>query len=170
MHFGRLLAGLLCLLVAGCQAPWRRGAARQAAAAPSATPAAAFKSADVEAMADLARLYAKERGMALPERSMPDLLLVPDSNLLSGLTGLPEKKENKVVMGACWAEKREIYVVKRDLHAMRRTLAHEIGHYVLGVECEEADRFMEWVEARDAASQGAPGRGNVQTAQAPERE
>lgn len=89
----------------------------------------------------LAFEYARQKNISMRCERMPNVRIVRSSEELEKLTGLPAKRENQVLHGACDYSMNRIYSLSSD----QEVLAHELGHWYFSDTEEIADDFMDFV-------------------------
>ncbi|MCW8133978.1 MAG: hypothetical protein KIS92_26770 [Planctomycetota bacterium] len=89
----------------------------------------------------LAFEYSRQKNMSMRCERMPSVMIVRSSEELEKFTGLPAKRENMVLHGACDYSMNRIYSLSSD----EEVLAHELGHWYFSDREEIADDFMEFV-------------------------
>jgi hypothetical protein len=94
----------------------------------------------------LAFEYARRNKLELRCERMPDVTIVRNSEQLEKMTGLPAKRENMKLHGACDYRANRIYTLSPD----QEVLAHELGHWYLSETEEIADDFMDFVKKNRA--------------------
>jgi len=135
----RLICALSLVLLAACTPASKPN--------PKALPLSAerFTQNDVERIYTDLLGYARDRQLPVLARAEPTLVLVASPEALGQIVRRPTYADRKTLLGASVPDDRRIYVVMLDdPNEMARTLAHEVAHYYLGVECAEADEFMWW--------------------------
>jgi hypothetical protein len=90
--------------------------------------------------------YARRNKLDLRCERMPDVTIVRNSEQLEKFTGLPAKRQNMQLHGACDYRMNTIYSLSAD----QDVLAHELGHWYLSDSEDVADDFMEYVKKNRA--------------------